>query len=199
MKKRLIVGVTGSFGSGKSTTCKILRRLGARKVIHSDPLTREVFKPRHPIGKRIQSLFHIQGRINRKRVAKRIFSDPKKRRQLEALIHPYVFQRIRSELNRVKRGVVVIEVPLLFETGFDRLCDVTIAIFAPEKVVIKRLKERGFQAREVRARLRAQLPASEKRKRSDLYISNSGSKQVLVQKTKHIWNQLKLQLRQSTR
>lgn len=198
VKKPLVVGVTGSFGSGKSTVCHILKRLGARQVIDSDQIAREVFRPKHPIGKKIQSLFHIQGRVNRKLVAERIFSEPKKRRQLEALIHPYVFQRIRSELKRAKSGVVVIEVPLLFEAGFDRLCDATVVVLVPEKVAVRRLKKKGFQAGEVRARLRAQLPPGEKRKRSDLYISNSGSKQALVQKTRQIWNQLKLQL-QSTR
>ena len=192
MKKRLIVGLTGSFGSGKSTVGRILKQLGARRVIDGDRLAHEVFRPAHPVGRRIKRLFHIQGAFNRKEIAKQVFSDSRKRRQLEALIHPYVFQRIRSELKRAKHGIVVLEIPLLFETGFDRLCDLTISVFAREQLVVKRLAGRGYRPREVRARLKSQLSASEKRKRSDLYIENTGSKRTLIQKTKSTWNQLKL-------
>ena len=191
MRKRLVVGLTGSFGTGKSTVGRVLKRLGARKVIHADLLVHEVFKRRHPIGQRIKSLFHIHGILNRNKIAGEVFQNPAKRRRLESLIHPYVGKRIREELKPIQNGIVILEVPLLFETGFDRLCDVTISVLASERAMAKRLRARGFGAREVRRRLRAQLSQSEKKKRSDFFILNSGSKKLLVQKTKSVWKKLK--------
>jgi len=159
-------------------------------VIDADQLAHEVFRSKHPVGKRIRALFNVKGPLNRKAIAKEVFSKLKKRRQLEALIHPYVYKRIVSELKRVPTGIVVLEVPLLFETGFDKICDVTIAVVAGRQNITKRLTRLGFDPKEASARLRAQLPEQEKKERANLYIKNSGSKKLLIQKTKLVWQKL---------
>ena len=191
MRKRLVVGLTGSFGTGKSTVSRILKNLGARKVINADQLVHEVFKRHHPIGKRIKSLFHMSGILNRKRIAGEVFRSPVKRRRLEALIHPYVRRRMLEELKSIRDGIAILEVPLLFEAGFDRLCDVTVSVLASERTIIRRLAKRGFASEEVKKRLETQLSQSEKKKRSDFFIINSGSKKLLVQKTKSVWKKLR--------
>lgn len=191
MRKRLVVGLTGSFGTGKSTVSRILENLGARKVINADQLVHEVFKRHHPIGKRIKSLFHMSGILNRKRIAGEVFRNPAKRRRLEALIHPYVRRRMLEELKSIRDGIAILEVPLLFEAGFDRLCDVTVSVLASERTIIRRLAKRGFASEEVKKRLETQLSQSEKKKRSDFFIINSGSKKLLVQKTKSVWKKLR--------
>ena len=191
MGKRLAVGLTGSFGTGKSTVSRILENLGARKVINADQLVHEVFKRHHPIGKRIKSLFHMSGILNRKRIAGEVFRNPAKRRRLEALIHPYVRRRMLEELKSIRDGIAILEVPLLFEAGFDRLCDVTVSVLASERTIIRRLAKRGFASEEVKKRLETQLSQSEKKKRSDFFIINSGSKKLLVQKTKSVWKKLR--------
>ena len=190
MRKRLVVGLTGSFGTGKSTVSRILENLGARKMINADQLVHEVFKRHHPIGKRIKSLFHMSGILNRKRIAGEVFRNPAKRRRLEALIHPYVRRRMLEELKSIRDGIAILEVPLLFEAGFDRLCDVTVSVLASERTIIRRLAKRGFASEEVKKRLETQLSQSEKKKRSDFFIINSGSKKLLVQKTKSVWKKL---------
>jgi len=191
MRKRLVVGLTGSFGTGKSTVSRILENLGARKMINADQLVHEVFKRHHPIGKRIKSLFHMSGILNRKRIAGEVFRNPAKRRRLEALIHPYVRRRMLEELKSIRDGIAILEVPLLFEAGFDRLCDVTVSVLASERTIIRRLAKRGFASEEVKKRLETQLSQSEKKKRSDFFIINSGSKKLLVQKTKSVWKKLR--------
>ena len=191
MAKRLVVGLTGSFGTGKSTVGGILKSLGARKVIDADRLSHEVFRRHHPIGRKIKSLFHINGVLSRKKVAQEAFQNPAKRKRLEALIHPYVLKRIREEFKPVQSGIVILEVPLLFEAHFDRLCDVTVSVLADERTIVKRLAKRNFDGGEVRKRLKAQLSQGEKKKRSDFFIINSGSKELLVQKTKLVWKKLK--------
>ena len=190
MGKRLVVGLTGSFGTGKSTVSRILKNLGARKVINADQLVHEVFKRHHPIGRKIKSLFHMSGILNRKKIAGEVFRNPAKRRRLEALIHPYVRRRMLEELKSIRDGIAILEVPLLFEAGFDRLCDVTVSVLASERTIIRRLAKRGFASEEVKKRLETQLSQSEKKKRSDFFIINSGSKKLLVQKTKSVWKKL---------
>ena len=191
MGKGLVVGLTGSFGTGKSTVSRILKNLGARKVINADQLVHEVFKRHHPIGRKIKSLFHMSGILNRKRIAGEVFRNPAKRRRLEALIHPYVRRRMLEELKSIRDGIAILEVPLLFEAGFDRLCDVTVSVLASERTIIRRLAKRGFASEEVKKRLETQLSQSEKKKRSDFFIINSGSKKLLVQKTKSVWKKLR--------
>ena len=190
MRKRLVVGLTGSFGTGKSTVSRILENLGARKMINADQLVHEVFKRHHPIGRKIKSLFHMSGILNRKKIAGEVFRNPAKRRRLEALIHPYVRRRMLEELKSIRDGIAILEVPLLFEAGFDRLCDVTVSVLASERTIIRRLAKRGFASEEVKKRLETQLSQSEKKKRSDFFIINSGSKKLLVQKTKSVWKKL---------
>ena len=190
MKRRLIVGLTGNFGSGKSTVGRILKRLGARKVIDCDRLAHEVFRPGHPLREKVKSLFGPKTLFSRSAIAKEVFRDPRKRKQLERIIHPYVYQRTRSELKRFESGTMVLEVPLLFETGFDRLCNVTVAVLAGKSRLIKRLSRAGFSSEEVRARLRAQLSEREKKRRADFWIQNSGSKSLLIRNTKLIWRKL---------
>ncbi len=191
MKKRLIVGLTGSFGSGKSTVGQIFKRLGARQVIDADKIAHEVFRSGHPLGKRIKKLFGVKGALDRKAIARKVFSDPLKRRRLEAIIHPYVFGRIRGEIAKIQSGIVILEVPLLFETGFDGFCDVTVVVLSKEKDVYRRLLKSGYPSREIRARLRSQMSARQKKAKADLLIDNSGSKSQLIQKTKLIWGKLK--------
>jgi len=189
MKQQLIVGLTGTFGSGKSTVGKILKQLGARRVIDSDRLASEAFR-RREIRKRVKSLFGLNGKIDRKIIAREVFSNASKRKRLEAIVHPYVFKRIAVELKNAPAGIVVLEIPLLFESGFDRKCDVTVVVAASGRILIRRLQKRGFNAAQARERFRAQLSVRQKIKRADLCIFNSKSKQRLRTKTKLIWKKL---------
>ena len=190
MKKRLIVGLTGSFGSGKTTVSKILNRLGARKMINSDQLAHEAFQPESGCLKKIKSLFNIRGPINRRKIAQEVFRNSEKRKALEAIIHPYVHHRIMNELERIKRGVVVLEVPLLFEAKFDRICDVTITVSAGKSNMIKRLTRLGYSQDEIKSRLRAQFSESRKMRKADFIIDNKGSKKMLRRRTELMWNKL---------
>ena len=189
MARRLVVGLTGTFGSGKSTVSKIFKTLGARKVIDADALAHEAFQAGHPVRKRLERIFKTR-RLDRKAIAAEVFTSKKKRRQLEAILHPYVYRRIRSELRRIQSGIVILEVPLLFETKGDRFCDVTVTVLTDEKSILKRLRNKRFQAPEIRSRMKAQFSQREKAKCSDLLIKNSNSKAVLLQKTKTIWKKL---------
>ncbi len=192
MKKRLVVGLTGSFGSGKTTVSKIFKRLGAKKIISADQVAREAFSPNRECFRKIKSLFGNK-KLSRREIAKAVFSDPKKRRALERIIHPYVYRRISAEIRKMKQGIMIVEVPLLFEAKFDRLCDVTVTVSAGTSNR-KRLLRLGFSPNEIKARIKAQLPEPEKIKRADFIINNIGTRKSLYKRTKFVWQQLKSEL-----
>ena len=186
-----VVGLTGTFGSGKTTVGRLLKRSGAVLVMDSDRIVDEVFCPNHPILGRIKQLFNIRGRAERKQIAEIVFSDSRRRKQLESIIHPYVFRRIRSEMRRVRKSIVVLEIPLLFETGSDRFCDVTVAVVAEKRQILKRLSKQGVANDQICARIRAQWSQAEKKRRADFFIHNSGSKAELIRNVKLLWRKLK--------
>jgi len=186
MKRRILLGLTGTFGSGKSTAAKILKSKGA-KVIDCDKLAHEVFDRRKApaVHKKLQKLFGVK--LERPEIAKIVFQNRLMRRKLEAIVHPYVKKRIFDHLARIKRGVVVIEVPLLFESGFDQWMDFTATVSAPESAMLRRLKKRGIPEAAVKARWKSQLPLKEKEKSSDFIINNSGSLKELKKQVVNCW------------
>lgn len=124
-----------------------------------------------------------------------VFRNPKKRKALESLIHPYVFRRIGEEIRRRRERVVVLEIPLLFESGFDRECDCTVVVKAPLPEALQRLQEKGFRKEEVESRWRAQMPLEKKIKRSDHLIDNSKGRYETRRQAVRIWRKIERSLR----
>src|SRR3989338_2210809 len=195
---RLVVGLTGTFGSGKSTVGRLLKRFGAQRVIDCDRLVEQALRVDVGIRAKIRDLFDIKGRINRQAIAEVVFRNIRKRKQLEAIIHPYVFKAIDSDLRRIPKGIVILEVPLLFETGFDRRCDMAMAVAPGKRAIVDRLRRLGFEHSEIEARMRAQWTEHRKKRSAGLWISNSGSKQELVRRTKSIWKKVLTESNQGT-
>jgi len=189
-----VVGLTGSFGTGKSTVAWLLGQRGAR-VIDADRVAHEVFRKENRIHGKLQSLFpELGGNMNRAKVARIVFRDSKKRRALERLIHPYIFARIQEEILKTAKPILVVEVPLLFESGFHRHTDWNGVVKAGEKVVTRRLRRRGFTAGEVEARWRAQMPLSGKIRKADFVIDNSQGLERTRAQVIQVWNQIERSL-----
>lgn len=130
------------------------------------------------------------GGMDRAKLAAKIFADEAQRRALEGIIHPYVFQRIAEEIADNSAPVIVVEIPLLYETGFDRNCDACIVVKAPAGVIEGRLAERGFGPDEIRRRQKAQMPLEEKEKRAHFVIDNSGDLEGVRKQVEKIWKTL---------
>ncbi len=193
--KRLIVGLTGTYGSGKSTVGKLFKRLGTAKVIDADKLVHEAFRPGSSILKKIKVLFQMKKAVTRQAVAEVVFKDAMKRRLLERIVHPYVFQRIDSEVKKVKKGIVVLEIPLLFETQADRFCDKTVAVVAGTKNILNRLRTKGVRPIQAMARIKAHWTEAKKAKCADFIIHNQRSKKDLVRQTQCVFERMKSILR----
>jgi dephospho-CoA kinase len=175
--KRLVVGLAGGVGSGKSTVARILRRLRRARVIDADAVGHRVLA-RPAVRRRLAARFgrEILGRegaIDRRELARRAF---RSRKDLEALnreTHPAILREIRKELDAA-RGWVVLDASLLFESGADALCDRVIFVDAPRRVREARVAARGWAPGERARREALQWPAARKRKRSDVVIDNGG-------------------------
>ncbi len=172
----MLVALTGCLGCGKTTVLKILRELGVR-TISADEIVHELLDSKE-VKEEIRRLFGPDvflkdGKVNRKRLAQRIFSNQKEREKLEGLLHPLVFKRIRIEYEKEPGRLMVAEIPLLFETDTQNRFSKVITVYAPMEVAIKRLKSRGMTREDIEARLKSQMPIETKVERSDFVIDNS--------------------------
>jgi len=182
----LLVGLTGSIATGKSTVSRMFAHLGAR-VIDADLLSREVAMPGQAAYARIVEEFGPQvvqedGSLDRKALGAIVFADPARRKRLEEITHPAIGarqQRILSVLDEEAfEGVVLWDAALLFESGGVAKMDRVVVFFADPETEVRRLMERdGLREADARARIASQMPIAEKAKLADHVIDNSGTRE----------------------
>jgi dephospho-CoA kinase len=181
----IVAGLTGGISSGKSTVSSILGELGAQ-IIDADRLAREAVEKDTPAYAHVVAHFgsavlQADGTIDRKRLGGIIFSDPHQRRVLEGIVHPWVREETDRQIDRLRRGrplsVVILDVPLLFESGMHQgrgLAEI-IVVYAPENVQTRRLAARdGLTEAEALNRIRTQMPIEHKKALATRVIDNSG-------------------------
>ncbi|MCX5692810.1 MAG: dephospho-CoA kinase [Candidatus Omnitrophica bacterium] len=188
----MIIGVTGSFGSGKTTVAKMFARLGAY-AIDADKVYHSLIMPGENCYKKIvrrfgKDILSRTGRIDRKKLGNIVFKEKSKLKLLNSVTHFEVIKEIR-DIAKSKRGkVIVIEAPLLVETGFYREMDKVIVVANKKEEQIRRIREnRGLSAEETLKRIRMQMPFKEKLAFADFIIDNSGSKTNTLTQVKEIW------------
>jgi len=175
------IGLTGAIGAGKSTVARVLAEAGV-PVIEADALAHEALSVRAAEVCRTFPESCASGLPDRRRLAERVFADPAARRRLEAIVHPYVRERIEQELGlqeRLGARLVVVEIPLLFETGWEKNLDGVLVVSAPAELRYRRLLARGLSEEEAKRREAAQLPPEEKNRRADWVIENEGDLETL--------------------
>ena len=178
MSARLLrVGLTGGLASGKSTVAGWLRDAGF-EVIDADRLVAELHQPGGEGAAAVRDLFgpgmlDERGGVDHAKVAARVFSDPKARRDLEAAIHPLVRQRF-LERTAGLTGVVVLEATLLVEAGYGPGFDLIVTVEAPCELRLERALARGMDEEAVRKRLLAQGDGEERREAAHRMLDNSG-------------------------
>jgi len=194
----LTIGITGSFGSGKSTVASMFKDLGAR-VLDADQVARRLMQPSgkcfRPILDEFGPSILRRGKIDRQKLAAVVFNDVGKLRRLEKIIHPQVRREFQAELARHRNTragkVVVLDVPLLFEAGFDRLVEVTLVVRAGRETQVARVvRKRKMTRREALARIRLQWPLSRKVKLADEVINNDGGLRATKKQVRAKWFKL---------
>jgi dephospho-CoA kinase len=188
----MLVGLTGCFGSGKSTVLKIFESLGAT-TIDADSIVHGLLRE-DSVKKLIRERFGqavFKGPfIDRNRLARKIFDSEQDRKALEAILHPLVFEYVRRFAASNPDRIVVAEIPLLFEAGDIDDFDAVITVSCAPDTIRKRLMEKGFDAKEIEKRLGAQMPLHEKVKRSDFVLENSGSIREIREQAERIWQEI---------
>jgi dephospho-CoA kinase len=172
-----VIGLTGSVGMGKTTAAKILRRLGI--PVHD--ADREVHRLLGPGGAAVEAVAAAFPGVRRDRAIDRaalgakVFGDPKALKRLEAILHPLVRraeQRFLARARRARRPLVVLDIPLLLETGGEDRFDLVVVVSAPRRIQRARVLARpGMTAAKLAAIEARQMPDAEKRQRADLVIA----------------------------
>ena len=192
----LVIGLTGSIGTGKSEAARQLEALGA-SIISADQVGHEAYTPNTEAWEHVVSAFGDEilqddGEIDRRKLGTIVFSDSGQLERLNQIMHPRMAQMVADKVE-VLRGqgveVVVVEAALLFEAGWDSLVEEVWTTDSPEQAVIERLKVRnGMSEEEARKRMSSQMGRTERLDRSDYVIENSGDMVALGVAIKELWD-----------
>jgi len=194
----LIIGLTGGIGTGKTEVTHVLRELGA-VVIESDKVAHMSYEPgteahRDIVNRFGDGVLSESGVIDRSQLGKIVFSDPARRLELEEIVWPatrkLTLALLKEEENRGTE-IVVVEVPKLFESGWDRIADIVWTVESPEGEIGKRVEQRsGLSQSETDARAAAQLTRTERVEKANAVIENNGTLEDLRNQTKEIWKSI---------
>jgi dephospho-CoA kinase len=199
VRRFLLVGLTGSIATGKSTVSRMFAHLGAR-VLDADLLAREVVMPGQPAYLKIveefgQGVVQDDGTLDRKALGAIVFAEPARRKRLEEITHPAIAarqQRILSVLDEEAfEGIVIWDVALLFETGGVAKMDRVVVVATDPETELARLMTRdGMVEADARARIASQMPVAEKAKRAHYVIDNSGDRIQTERQVKGVYEAL---------
>lgn len=194
----MILGITGSIASGKTTVAQVFKSLGA-VVVSADVLAREILHPGAKVLQQIVEYFGCQvlqedGALNRQLMAKVIFNDDQARLVLNNITHPAIAKLAGKRLREAERGeapLVVYDAPLLFEAGADRQVDKVLVVKVDSEVQLARLMARdGIDREQALVRIDSQMSQMEKIARADFVIDNSGSPPELKEQVRSLMEQL---------
>ena len=193
-----IIGLTGGIACGKSTVSRALCALGAA-IIDADALAHELSQPGQPIFNAYVERFGREivtagGTLDRAAIAVRVFADPAVRAEVDAIAHPLIRiaaeERLRAARAAGKKAAVL-DVPLLFEAGWDVLADEVWVVALPAEEQLARLlaRDKSMSEGEARARISAQMPLTEKCARADIVIDNSGTVEETRECIEQLWRE----------
>ena len=170
-----LVGITGGVASGKTTVRKFFEELGAISIDADTLCHKKIEEIKEKLGEEFGEKVLKNGKVNREELRKIIFQDDKARVKLEKILHPYVKKEILYyREQREKKGVVVCEVPLLFEVGWESLFDEIVVVKRCREKRIESLLKKGFSREEAEKVINLQLPLKEKVKLAHHVIDNQG-------------------------
>ena len=195
----LIAGLTGGIATGKSTVAEMFAQAGAT-VVDADKLAHQALARDGAAYTAVTQAFGpsivtAAGEIDRKTLGDLVFSDPLEKQRLNRIVHPFVFNAIEDRLKQLQNGafdgVVILDIPLLIETGRHAGCDEVIVVTIPESLQLRRLVERDrLEEAQAWQRIHSQMPIEEKRRHATFLIDNSGSRTETRRQVEHVYKQL---------
>lgn len=193
-KQKIIIGITGSFGSGKSTVAKMFASYGA-KLINADRLAHRAVAPGTKAYKKITGVFGSailkkDKRVDRKKLAGIVFDNKNLLKKLNAIIHPEVIRGIKKQIKASRSRVVILDVPLLIEAGLEKIVDKLIVVKITNAMQIKRIQNKtSLSKKDILKRIKSQIPLRLKEQLADFIIDNDGA----IEETKKQVEQIRRQ------
>lgn len=182
MKK--VIGITGNSGSGKTTATEILKKLTKADVIDADKVVRELSVPGTEYLNAIKekfsdSIFFEDGSLNRKELANKIYNNKEDLEVLNSLTFKYVVQEIRKRIEESANKIIILDAPLLFESGLDKECTSVIGLIAPFDVKVNRIIARdGISEETAYSRINIQAKDEFYIDKADVVIENIDSNEL---------------------
>jgi len=198
---KLIVGLTGGIGGGKSTVALMFKDLGA-KIVDADKLGHSVILPHRPAWERIARLFgkdilRNDLTIDREQLSKIVFTNQTLLKKINEITHPEIIKLIKKEINLAKNKtdsqeeILIIDAALIYEAKIDGLMNKIIVVYIDEDEQIKRLiKRNNLSKDEALQRIKSQMPMKEKAEMADYVIDNSNSLDKTREQVEKIWQSL---------
>ncbi|MBH8597563.1 MULTISPECIES: dephospho-CoA kinase [unclassified Thermoactinomyces] len=197
----MLLGLTGSIATGKSTVAEMLKRRGA-VVVDADQVARKVVEPGSLGLNRIKGTFGSEmltadGQLDRAKLGELVFADEEARLRLNALLHPLIMDEMKrmtaESLDKNPKSIVIWDVPLLIEENLTQFVEQVIVVYVPQAIQLKRLMERNHLTKtEAIKRMQSQLSIEEKKKVADYIIDNSGSLEETERQVDQLWRYLTL-------
>jgi len=193
MNKKVIIGITGGFSSGKSTVAGFFVEKGASKI-DADEIGHVILRESADVRNAVVSAFGEdileRGRIDRKKLREKAFADEAHLRLLNEITHPVIIRRINEEIEKFSGRILLIDAPLLFETGLEKAFDKVIVVNAGHDAMVERAVSKGFSREEAEIIIAAQMPAGEKIARADYIIENNGDFNKIKEGVDRIWKEI---------
>lgn len=195
----MILGLTGGIATGKSTTSKIIKKIGI-PVVDADEISRKIvydmeiiLKIKEEFGEEI----YIIGELDREKLSRIVFSNKDKLKKLNMILHPAILKKIKEEFEKLKKNkIIVADIPLLFEVSFEDEVDKILTIYCDLETQIERLKTRKSYTREESLkRINSQMKTEEKIKKSDYIINNSKNLEFLEKEVQKIIKKIKNEIK----
>jgi dephospho-CoA kinase len=193
----LTLGLTGGIGSGKSTVSARLEELGA-VVVDADPIVRELQQPGRAVFDAMVEAFGTgivaaDGTLDRQAVADIVFGDDEALKRLNGIVHPAVGARIAERLAELAETdeVVVLDIPLLVESGRDDMAAVVVVDVDPELAIARLVEHRGFSEADARSRIARQASREDRLAKADVVLDNSGDLESLRAQVDELWRRVR--------
>ena len=197
----IVAGLTGGIASGKSTVVRMFVQEGAH-IIDIDKLSRSVVEPHKPAWREVvrtfgEEILREDGTLDRGRLGSIVFADPGQRKKLEQIVHPRVSEEYGRKLIYIletePQAIVIADVPLLMEVGWEHLFEKVIVVYTPPECQKKRLIQRNGLSQEAALdRLRSQMPIEKKTRAADFVIDNTGTLEETNRQVKRVYEALKI-------
>jgi len=196
----LLVGLTGGIASGKSTVSRMFEREGGY-IIDLDAISRRVVEPGRPGWQEVVNLFgreivNKDQTLNRKTLGNIVFADHQKRRELEKILHPKIYEEENHQIGKIVKddvkAIVILDIPLLIEVGRHATVDKVVLVYGSSRVQIKRLRERDrLGLEDARRRLSSQMDIDSKLRYAHYVINNEGTLKKTEETVKEVFQKLK--------